>query len=412
MVEKQLIITVEGTAAMGPYWRTIVSDYLEKIIMSVPPKHLFSYCRCSKLCHDEEGHNVNYKRDSKGRNGRKRRVVLNSSDEDIEDENAMSLASPGFQQEQLAPDSTCNAENLTGKGCVNLEEQKSIKLEIKTLKEAGTPPFNTPDLRVGTLDSLLSLSDDLVKSNSFIEGISHKIRRQIEELERVSGVDGGALTVDGIPVDSFLTRFVWDESRYPMMSPLKEIVDCIHSQVVKIEDDLKVPRSSKKLHEDNEYALYTVSLFGRVADNFKTSARERGFQLPHVIQIRDFECSPEAQQSRQQELVKLVQDQENMKSSLLQWCYTSYGEVFSSWMHFCAVRVFAESILRYGLPPSFLSVVLAHPVKSEKKVRSILEQMCGTTNSIFWKSTDEVNVPGIGGEAEAYPYVSFTINII
>ncbi|RWV96113.1 hypothetical protein BHE74_00053164 [Ensete ventricosum] len=29
-------------------------------------------------------------------------------------------------------------------------------------------------------------------------------------------------------------------------------------------------------------------------------------------------------------------------------------QVFSSWMHFCAVRVFAESILRYGLPPSFL----------------------------------------------------------
>ncbi|KAH0460580.1 hypothetical protein IEQ34_011243 [Dendrobium chrysotoxum] len=39
-----------------------------------------------------------------------------------------------------------------------------------------------------------------------------------------------------------------------------------------------VPRSSKKLYEDNEYALYTVTLFGRVADNFKTSARERGFQ--------------------------------------------------------------------------------------------------------------------------------------
>ncbi|KAJ6824277.1 V-type proton ATPase subunit C [Iris pallida] len=39
-----------------------------------------------------------------------------------------------------------------------------------------------------------------------------------------------------------------------------------------------VPRSSKKLHEDNEYALYTVTLFGKVADNFKASAREKGFQ--------------------------------------------------------------------------------------------------------------------------------------
>ena len=29
-------------------------------------------------------------------------------------------------------------------------------------------------------------------------------------------------------------------------------------------------------------------------------------------------------------------------------------QVFIAWMHFCAVRVFTESILRYGLPPNFL----------------------------------------------------------
>jgi V-type H+-transporting ATPase subunit C len=40
-----------------------------------------------------------------------------------------------------------------------------------------------------------------------------------------------------------------------------------------------VPRSSKKLSEDNEYALYTVTLFRKVADTFKTSAREKGFQV-------------------------------------------------------------------------------------------------------------------------------------
>ncbi|OMP06820.1 Mediator complex, subunit Med25, von Willebrand factor type A [Corchorus olitorius] len=32
MAEKQLIVAVEGTAAMGPYWHTVVSDYLDKII--------------------------------------------------------------------------------------------------------------------------------------------------------------------------------------------------------------------------------------------------------------------------------------------------------------------------------------------------------------------------------------------
>lgn len=118
-----------------------------------------------------------------------------------------------------------------------------------------------------------------LQSNNFVEGVSHKIRRQIEELERVSGVESSALTVDGVPVDSYLTRywitvhfneikyglrmfgcgswvisvigywilgfcydgrFVWDEAKYPTMSPLKEVVDSIHGQVAKIEDDLKV----------------------------------------------------------------------------------------------------------------------------------------------------------------------------
>lgn len=46
-----------------------------------------------------------------------------------------------------------------------------------------------------------------------------------------------------------------------------------------------------------------------------------------VIQIREFEFSPEAQDSRKEELEKLMQDQEIMRSSLLQWCYASYGEV-------------------------------------------------------------------------------------
>ncbi|WMV20999.1 hypothetical protein MTR67_014384 [Solanum verrucosum] len=456
--------------------------------------------------------------------------------------------------------------------------------------------FNIPNLRVGTLDSLLALSDDLVKSNSFIEGVCSKTRRQIEELERVSGVLSSSLTVDGVPVDSYLTRFAWDEAKYPTMSPLKEIVDGIHSQVAKIEDDLKVrvseynnvrsqlnainrkqtgslavrdlsnlvkptdvvtsehlttllavvsnysqkdwlssyetlttyvvPRSSKMLYEDNEYALYTVTLFNRDADNFKIKARERGFQ------IRDFEHNPETQESRKQELEKLMQDQETFRSSLLQWCYTSYGEmmivinhlemasskeasrenggedwrrlqisatwilvrilesdikpnrkykqyqhvreyegnwssqranltrdikclprveafssthffhmnllsfqrqalgmfpfqgcgiiicpaiilqVFSSWMHFCAVRIFAESILRYGLPPSFLSVVLAPSIKSEKKVRSILESLCDSSNSNFWKADDEGGMAGFGGDTEAHPYVSFTINLV
>lgn len=58
------------------------------------------------------------------------------------------------------------------------------------------------------------------------------------------------------------------------------------------------------------------------------NALPTGVSILLVIQIRDFEYSPEAEESRKQELAILVQDQETMRSSLLQWCYASYGEVY------------------------------------------------------------------------------------
>ncbi|KAL3689997.1 hypothetical protein R1sor_016306 [Riccia sorocarpa] len=338
--------------------------------------------------------------------------------------------------------------------------------------------FHIPGLRVGTLDSLLTLSDDLAKTNVAVEGIANKIRRQIEDLERASGQDYPHLNVDGVPIDSYMTKFNWDEAKYPVMSPLREIVDTIHETVVKLEDDLKVrvaeynnvksqltaiqrkqtgsmavrdlsnllraediittehlttllvivgkysqkdwlssyetisdcvvPRSSKKINEDNEYALYTVVLFKKVADTFKTVVREKGFQ------VREYEFDPENKQQKEDELKQLTKDQVELRDSLLQWCKASYGEVFSAWMHICAVRIFTESILRYGLPPAFLAVVLPFNPKHEKKIRHVLESLANTgSNSSFWKSDeDSAGMAGLtGGEAEVYPYVSFTINL-
>lgn len=38
--------------------------------------------------------------------------------------------------------------------------------------------------------------------------------------------------------------------------------------------DMVVPRSSKQIHEDGEYFLYTVTLFKKVVDEYKLHARE------------------------------------------------------------------------------------------------------------------------------------------
>jgi hypothetical protein len=42
--------------------------------------------------------------------------------------------------------------------------------------------FEIPDLRVGTLDSLMTLSDDLSKIDTFVDSVVKKIGRQILDL--------------------------------------------------------------------------------------------------------------------------------------------------------------------------------------------------------------------------------------
>jgi len=59
-----------------------------------------------------------------------------------------------------------------------------------------------------------------------------------------------------------------------------------------------------------------------------------------MFQIREFEYSPEAQEDRKQELEKLMQDQDTMRSSLLQWCYASYGEVHPLFIIFFVNNIF------------------------------------------------------------------------
>ncbi len=40
-----------------------------------------------------------------------------------------------------------------------------------------------------------------------------------------------------------------------------------------------MPRSSNVVAEDQDYLVFTVVLFKRVVDNFKTAARQKGFQV-------------------------------------------------------------------------------------------------------------------------------------
>lgn len=57
-------------------------------------------------------------------------------------------------------------------------------------------------------------------------------------------------------------------------------------------------------------------------------------------------------------------------------------QAFSAWIHICAVRLFVESILRYGLPPKFLAALMKPHQKTAPKLRKLLAQLFGSQGDL------------------------------
>ena len=102
--------------------------------------------------------------------------------------------------------------------------------------------FKLPEnIKVGTLDSLLALSDDLIKVNAAVEGTVNKIRRQLFELQSGLPEDEQVeVWVEGMSPEGYLQRFVWNEAKYPSRRPPNDTVAAIMDTVQKLDEDLKV----------------------------------------------------------------------------------------------------------------------------------------------------------------------------
>jgi V-ATPase subunit C len=57
-------------------------------------------------------------------------------------------------------------------------------------------------------------------------------------------------------------------------------------------------------------------------------------------------------------------------------------QAFSAWIHVCAIRLFVESILRYGLPPRFLAVLMKPNPKGVAKLRKVLASTFGQKGAL------------------------------
>ena len=335
--------------------------------------------------------------------------------------------------------------------------------------------IQVPSLTVGTLNSLMSLSEDMDKVDASIESVVRKVERQYAE---VTPKNRDPLLVDAVPVDRYLPSFVWEHAKYPHRRALPELVQHLRQTVSETDDELKhlastyadktqklqalkrssgkgrgslslspleevlspedvrkakaidteylvtvvvavpkakdqeflktyteiapdcisgesgetcspaVPGSAVKLVTDGEASLYALTLlkgrhvsgayegdswrpagFDDFVPRYTTAARSLGFV------VRPFAYDAEKVARTSADRATLEQECDRLHASIVRWCRSHFAESFVAWIHLKIVRAFVESVLRYGLPVDFLTVLLVPRKYKEQKLAEALDQM-------------------------------------
>ncbi|KAI9220570.1 vacuolar ATPase subunit C [Blastocladiella britannica] len=354
-------------------------------------------------------------------------------------------------------------------------------------KLADVSMFVVPDLKVGTLDTLVKLSDELTKVDAAAESVSNKLVDLMKSLLNGDVKQAEAtLVVGNRGTDDYVRSFAWNQMKYRIDKPLREIVDAIQQEVAQIDTTIKgrttaynqikgnlqqlerkklgnlsvkslvdivrkehmvvdseyittqlvavprqlyplweqsyesltemvVPRSSQKIAEDEEYGLFTVTLFYKVVDQFLHKCRDLKF-TPREFKFNERES--ETQKRQQQELQTLEKEH---WGQLLRLTKANFSEAFACWVHVKAVRVFVESVLRYGPSLQFVAATIepAGGSKYEKKIRASLngfiEGAASSSSSpakrdkALEQEFEELSLIA-GVEKEYYEYVSLSLD--
>ncbi|KAF6102232.1 ATPase H+ transporting V1 subunit C2 [Phyllostomus discolor] len=341
--------------------------------------------------------------------------------------------------------------------------------------------FAIPDFKVGTLDSLVGLSDELGKLDTFAESLIKRMAQSVVEvMEDTKGKVRENLLANGVDLTSFVTHFEWDMAKYPAKQPLASVVDTLAKQLAQIETDLKsrtaayntlkvtlenlekksqgnlftrtlsdivnkedfvldseylvtllvivpkpdyaqwqktyeslsdmvVPRSTKLIAEDKDGGLFTVTLFRKVIDDFKSKARANKFM------VREFFYDEKEIKREREEMTRLLSDKKQQYGPLLRWLKVNFSEAFIAWVHIKALRVFVESVLRYGLPVNFQAVLLQpHKKSSTKRLREVLNSVFRHLDEVAAASLLDasVEIPGLQlSNQDYFPYVYFHIDL-
>eukprot|EP00945_MAST-04E_sp_MAST-4E-sp1_P001503 g1503.t1 len=371
--------------------------------------------------------------------------------------------------------------------------------------------YSMPQLRVGTLNVLISLSDELAKLNaacamlvSQIEKLGREIHAQRFERSTAHWSD-----VEGKDKFQYAKTFQWKEMKYPTSRSLADLTKLLQMSVSKMEEELRqfqvayaekkqlrqkaersrrgnllnanlhgvlavenlvtfdgtrippciveqtgvalkrtdfvnsqflrtvligvpnslveqfqntheslgggedgvgsvvplvVPGSLCRILSDKDCVLFSLIVLKSqraddgwgIADTFYNECRAKRY-----VVRPDFTVDPEKTLQAFTEAAKLDSDFNLYEGKTLEWAKVHFGESVIGLLHIKSVQVFIESVLRYGLPPEFTSLLLDVNDGKMMEVRKQLGKLYGHLAEEEY-GTEEND----GAGAEFFPYVS------
>ncbi|KAJ3771545.1 hypothetical protein EV361DRAFT_894824 [Lentinula raphanica] len=338
--------------------------------------------------------------------------------------------------------------------------QQSRSLSPNSIAELGIPSFKT-----GTLDSLIALSEDLPKQDTFF---TNTVAKVVDTLRNLLNNDPSKLSqhilVNESSIESYLLgQWRWNEGRYGVQKGLRDMVDTLSKEMTSIDNAMRakltnynlvkgslvqmqrkktgnlsvrsladvvsrenfvqdseyletllvavpknlvkiwnakyerlanmvVPRSANVVATDDEYTLFSVVIFRRVHDDFSQQCRENKFI------IRDFVYSEEEITKQRQELDTADVTERELWTELLHLSRTNFSESFQILVHLKVIRLFVESVLRYGLPANYIGIVIQPDPKTAKKTFGILQSHFTYLSS----GSRSKNAKSKGGDTEEF----------
>lgn len=331
-------------------------------------------------------------------------------------------------------------------------ELVSRLLRDSACEERDLAPLPVPELKTGTLESLIIMAEDLPKIETLFASVTTRI---VDTLRALVNDDEQALnehlTIDGQSVEDYLLSWQWNSGKYRADKSLNEITErltremqsidhvmkqklntynaakgqlqqlerkkqyvfdthpsgnlsmCSLADIVTRDDivdpnseflvtllvvvpknqatqwlnsyerlcDLVVPRSSRKLAEDEEYALFNVTVFKKKQDEFVQKCREI------KCQVRDFTWDEGLLGRERQELYEAGASEKELWTELLRLSRTHFADAYQALIHFKVVYTFVESVLRFGLPATYFTVVIEPTPRKAKTILTSLTSHFG-----------------------------------